>query len=203
MSKFFKISKLNLMQCFQCFNVDFNVAMLQFFQILSTFSNSKKLFNILILKHWTQYNDNVENENIENLLNVSVNVNVDFFNVSMLVSMFNVDLQTLFQLSIITTFYVQLLRWCSFAKNYKTKWKMEKSCGKVFNTKKLLINCWWNWNQLSVIFIYILWEAFMVLDPESVKKINNLTVIFTHLGSVLVKAPRKMLMKLSPGQFDL
>jgi len=42
MSMFFKISTLNSIQCFQCFNVDFNVAMLQFFQILSTFSNSRK-----------------------------------------------------------------------------------------------------------------------------------------------------------------
>ncbi len=52
-------------------------------------------------------------------------------------------------------------------------------------------------------FIYILREAFMVIDPESVKKIDNLTVIFTHLGSVHLKAARKMLMKFSPGQFDL
>jgi len=55
--------------------------------------NIEQFFNMLTLKHWIRYNVNVENFNIENLLNV--NVNVDFLNVSMLVSMFNVDLQTL------------------------------------------------------------------------------------------------------------
>ena len=38
----------------------------------------------------------------------------------------------------------------------------------------------------------------MVLDPESVKKIDNLTVIFTNLGSVRVKGAYKTLMKFSP-----
>ncbi len=55
--------------------------------------NIEQFFNILTPKHWIKYNVNVENKNIENLLNVDVNVN--FFNVSMFVTMFNVDLQTL------------------------------------------------------------------------------------------------------------
>ncbi len=38
----------------------------------------------------------------------------------------------------------------------------------------------------------------MLVDPKSVKKIDNLTVFFTLLGSVSVKAVRRMLMKLSP-----
>jgi len=42
----FKISTLNLIQCSQCFNVDFNLLMLQFFQILSTFSNNRKLTRV-------------------------------------------------------------------------------------------------------------------------------------------------------------
>jgi len=41
--------------------------------------NIEQFFNILTPKHWIQYNVNVENKNIENLLNVDVNVN--FFNV--------------------------------------------------------------------------------------------------------------------------
>jgi len=43
----------------------------------------------------------------------------------------------------------------------------------------------------------------MLVDPESVKKIENLTVFFTLLGSVGVKAVRRMLMKLSPTLFFL
>jgi len=39
----------------------------------------------------------------------------------------------------------------------------------------------------GVNFINILSEAFMLIDPESVKKINNLTVIFTHFGSGRIK----------------
>jgi len=39
--------------------------------------------------------------------------------------------------------------------------------------------------------------AFMLVDPENVKKIDNLTVFFTLLGSSSVKAVRRMLMKLS------
>jgi len=40
----------------------------------------------------------------------------------------------------------------------------------------------------------------MLVDPKSVKKIDNLTVFFTLLRSASVKAVRRMLMKLSPGQ---
>ncbi len=46
MNMFFKISTLNSIQCFHCFNVEFNVSMLKFFQILSTFSNSRKLSRV-------------------------------------------------------------------------------------------------------------------------------------------------------------
>jgi len=42
-------------------------------------------------------------------------------------------------------------------------------------------------------------EAFTLLDPESVKKIDNLTVNFMHLGSAHVKAAHKTLMKWTPG----
>jgi len=41
-------------------------------------------------------------------------------------------------------------------------------------------------------------QSFSLIDPESVKKIDNLTATFTHLGSVSIKAANKMLMKLSP-----
>ena len=48
-------------------------------------------------------------------------------------------------------------------------------------------------------FINVLREAFTLVDPKSVKKIDNLTVFFTLLGSLRVKAVRRTLMKLSPG----
>ena len=43
--------------------------------------------------------------------------------------------------------------------------------------------------------------AFTCADPESAKgkKLLNLTVFFTLLGSASVKAVRKMLVKLTPG----
>jgi len=44
-------------------------------------------------------------------------------------------------------------------------------------------------------------SAFMLGDPESVKKIDNLTVFFTRLGSACVKAVHRTLMKLSPGVY--
>jgi len=37
----------------------------------------------------------------------------------------------------------------------------------------------------------------MLIDPESVKKIDNLTVFLNVLGSARVKAARRTLMKLS------
>ncbi len=46
-------------------------------------------------------------------------------------------------------------------------------------------------------FINILCTAFTFVDPESVKKIENLTVFFTLLGSAHVKAVHRTLMKLS------
>jgi len=39
----------------------------------------------------------------------------------------------------------------------------------------------------------------MLVDPESVKKIDHLTVIFTHLGSAHVKAVRIHVGELTPG----
>ena len=50
----------------------------------------------------------------------------------------------------------------------------------------------------GVNFTNILLEAFKLVDPESVKKIDNLTVFFTLLGSASVKAVCKTLKKLSP-----
>ncbi len=51
----------------------------------------------------------------------------------------------------------------------------------------------------GVNFINVLHTAFTLVDPKSVKKIDNLTVFFTLLGSASVKAVRRTLMKLSPG----
>jgi len=42
----------------------------------------------------------------------------------------------------------------------------------------------------------------MLVDPERIKKIENLTVFFTLLGSARVKAVHRTLMKLSPGFMD-
>ena len=53
--------------------------------------------------------------------------------------------------------------------------------------------------KIGVNFTNILQAAFMLVDSESVKKIDNLTVIFTHLGSVCLKSACKMLM----GQFQV
>ncbi len=53
--------------------------------------------------------------------------------------------------------------------------------------------------RTGVNFINILRAAFMHADPESVKKIDNLTVFFTLLGSARVKVVCRMLIKLSPG----
>ncbi len=41
--------------------------------------------------------------------------------------------------------------------------------------------------------------AFTLVDPESIKKIDNLTVFFMHLGSARVEAVHRTLMKLTPG----
>jgi len=46
-------------------------------------------------------------------------------------------------------------------------------------------------NILSVVFMFY-------VDPESVKKIDKLTIFFTLLESARIKADRRMLMKLSP-----
>jgi len=51
----------------------------------------------------------------------------------------------------------------------------------------------------GVNFTNVLCAAFTLIDHESIKKIDNLIVIFTLLGSVRVKAVHRMLMKLSPG----
>jgi len=50
----------------------------------------------------------------------------------------------------------------------------------------------------GVNFTNILWPAFALADPESTKKIDNLTVFFTLLGSESPKAVPRTLMKLSP-----
>jgi hypothetical protein len=50
----------------------------------------------------------------------------------------------------------------------------------------------------GVNFTNILQAAFALVDPKSVKKIENLTVVFMPLGSAHVKAVRRTLMKLCP-----
>jgi len=54
--------------------------------------------------------------------------------------------------------------------------------------------------RLGFNFIDVLRTAFTLVDPKSVKKIDNLTVSFTLLGSASVKAVRRTLMKLSLGR---
>jgi len=51
----------------------------------------------------------------------------------------------------------------------------------------------------GVNFINIQRIAFTLVDPKSVKKIDNLTVFFTLLVYLCVKAARKMLVKSTPG----
>jgi len=51
----------------------------------------------------------------------------------------------------------------------------------------------------GVNFISVLQVAFMSSDPKWAKKTDNLTVIFTLLGSAHTKAAHRTLMKLSPG----
>jgi len=51
----------------------------------------------------------------------------------------------------------------------------------------------------EVDFTNVLREAFMLVDPKSIKNIDNLTVIFMHLGLACIKDAYKTLMKLSPG----
>jgi len=43
----------------------------------------------------------------------------------------------------------------------------------------------------------------MLVDPESVKKIDHLTVIFTHLGSAHVKAVRIHVGEIDPWCFGV
>jgi len=47
-------------------------------------------------------------------------------------------------------------------------------------------------------FINVLFTAFTLPDPKSVKKTVKLSIFFTLLGSTSVKAVRRTLMKLSP-----
>jgi len=54
----------------------------------------------------------------------------------------------------------------------------------------------------GVNFINVLWVAFALADPKSVKKTDNFTVFFALLGSLCVKAVRRMLMKLTTGFFS-
>ena len=49
----------------------------------------------------------------------------------------------------------------------------------------------------GVNFINVIHTSFILVDPKIEKKIDNLTVIFTQLGSACIKAVCKMLMKLS------
>jgi len=58
-------------------------------------------------------------------------------------------------------------------------------------------NAFCNW-KLGVDFPNFLWAAFTHTDPKSVKKTDNLTVLIAALGSALIKAARRKLIKLSP-----
>jgi len=55
----------------------------------------------------------------------------------------------------------------------------------------------------GVNFINILHTAFRLVDHKSIKKIDNLTVFFTLLGSASVRAVCRMLMKLSPVEIGI
>jgi len=50
----------------------------------------------------------------------------------------------------------------------------------------------------GVDFTNVLWPDFLLEDPKSANKTDNLTVFFTLLGSAHAKASRKMLVKLNP-----
>ncbi len=63
----------------------------------------------------------------------------------------------------------------------------------------LIYYLWMKRTAPGVNFTNVLHAAFTLVDPEIVKKIDNLTVFFTLLRSVSVKAVRRTLMKLSPG----
>jgi hypothetical protein len=54
----------------------------------------------------------------------------------------------------------------------------------------------------GVNFINILRTAFTIVDPESIKKIDNVTVFLTLLGSGRVKVVLRTLMKLSPDRLS-
>ncbi len=47
-------------------------------------------------------------------------------------------------------------------------------------------------------FINVLHTAFALVDPKSVKDTDDLTIIFTLLGSTGAKAVHRILMKLTP-----
>jgi len=51
----------------------------------------------------------------------------------------------------------------------------------------------------GVNFIKILCTSFMLVDPKSIKKIDNLSIFFMLLGSAHVKAVCRTLMKLTTG----
>ncbi len=51
----------------------------------------------------------------------------------------------------------------------------------------------------AILNFKILRTAFMLVDPKIVKKVDNLTVLFKLSGSAGVKAVRRMMMKLTPG----
>ena len=52
-------------------------------------------------------------------------------------------------------------------------------------------------------FINVLRTAFTLVDPKSIKKIDDLTVFYTLLGSTGVKAVHRTLMKSTPGYVEL
>ena len=55
----------------------------------------------------------------------------------------------------------------------------------------------------GVNFTIVLWAAFTLEDPESAKKVLDLTVFFALLVSTYVKAACRTLMKLTPGFVDV
>jgi len=62
----------------------------------------------------------------------------------------------------------------------------------------LIYYLWMKRTAPGVNFTNVLHAAFTLVDPEIVKKIDNLTVFFTLPGSAHLKALRRMLIKLNP-----
>ncbi len=73
---------------------------------------------------------------------------------------------------------------------------IKKRSGRIFAPRLAALRT--RFDVPGVNFINVLRTAFVLIDPESVKKIDNLTVFFTLLGSAGVQGVRRTLMKSSP-----